>query len=114
LGTGGPKVGLVDQEGRVAACTSAPTKLYILPDGGAEHDCGRFGAEATASLDEASQARMIETVRIVRERYHYPTSWGAPGCVPGGGLRLFRKSAGRWSAERPRSTASCPSTPRAA
>ena len=38
LGTGGPKVGLVDQEGRVAASASAPTKLVFLPNGGAEHD----------------------------------------------------------------------------
>ena len=38
LGTGGPKVGLVDQRGRVAACASAPVQLFFLPGGGAEHD----------------------------------------------------------------------------
>jgi xylulokinase len=38
LGTSGPKVGLVDQRGQVAACASAPVKLTLLPEGGAEHD----------------------------------------------------------------------------
>ncbi len=38
LGTGGPKVGLVDQEGRVACSASASVQLSFLPDGGAEHD----------------------------------------------------------------------------
>ncbi len=38
LGTSGPKVGLVDQSGKVAACVSAPVRLYFLPNGGAEHD----------------------------------------------------------------------------
>jgi len=42
LGTGGPKVGLVNQEGRVAACTSAPVQLFFLPDGGAEHDVAEW------------------------------------------------------------------------
>jgi len=38
LGTGGPKVGLVDQEGGVAASASAPVKTFFLAGGGAEHD----------------------------------------------------------------------------
>ena len=38
LGTSGPKVGLVTEEGRVLGCASAPTRLSILPGGGAEQD----------------------------------------------------------------------------
>ena len=38
LGTGGPKVGLVSQEGRVLSSAFAPVQLSFLPGGGAEHD----------------------------------------------------------------------------
>jgi xylulokinase len=38
LGTGGPKVGLVDQEGRIKASASNNLPIYFLPDGGAEQD----------------------------------------------------------------------------
>ena len=38
LGTGGPKVGLVDQEGRVVRSASASVQLFFLPDGGVEHN----------------------------------------------------------------------------
>lgn len=38
LGTGGPKAGVINQEGHVAACTFAPVRLLLLPDGGAEND----------------------------------------------------------------------------
>jgi xylulokinase len=38
LGTGGPKVGLVDQGGRVVCSAKAPVQLFFLSDGGAEHD----------------------------------------------------------------------------
>jgi sugar (pentulose or hexulose) kinase len=32
LGTGGPKVGLVDQEGQVVSSTSAPVQVIFPPD----------------------------------------------------------------------------------
>lgn len=38
LGTSGPKVALVTVSGRVLGCTSSPTKLHLLPGGGAEQD----------------------------------------------------------------------------
>jgi xylulokinase len=37
LGTGGPKVGLVDEEARVISSCSAAVQVFLLPDGGAEH-----------------------------------------------------------------------------
>ncbi|MEZ4363285.1 MAG: FGGY-family carbohydrate kinase [Kofleriaceae bacterium] len=38
LGTSGPKVALVASDGELLACTSEPTALHLLPDGGAEQD----------------------------------------------------------------------------
>jgi len=38
LGTGGPKVGLVDLEGKVISSAIGVTQLVFLPNGGAEHD----------------------------------------------------------------------------
>lgn len=38
VGTGGPKVGLVNQAGQVVCSASAPVQLFFLPGGGAEHD----------------------------------------------------------------------------
>ena len=38
LGTSGPKVGLVDQSGRVICSASSHVQTLFLPDGGAEHD----------------------------------------------------------------------------
>jgi xylulokinase len=38
LGTGGPKVGLVDQWGRVICSASSHAPTLFLPDGGVEHD----------------------------------------------------------------------------
>jgi xylulokinase len=38
LGTSGPKVALVTVEGEVLGCTSSPTRLELLPGGGAEQD----------------------------------------------------------------------------
>ncbi len=52
LGTSGPKVGLVDQQGRVACSTSAPVKLIILPGGGVEHDPAEWWSAITAVLSK--------------------------------------------------------------
>jgi len=38
LGSGGPKVGLVDRDGQVLASTSSNTTIQFLPNGGAEQD----------------------------------------------------------------------------
>ncbi len=38
LGSGGPKVALIDQDGRVIASQSAETHIYLLPNEGAEQD----------------------------------------------------------------------------
>jgi xylulokinase len=48
LGTGGPKVGIVNQQGQVLCSASAPVQIFFLPDGGAEHD----PAEWWLSIDQ--------------------------------------------------------------
>jgi xylulokinase len=48
LGTGGPKVGLVDQSGRVICSASAPVQTFFLPGGGAEHDPAEWWATIMA------------------------------------------------------------------
>lgn len=56
LGTGGPKVGLVDQEGGVAACTSAPVRVNFLSDGGAEHDPAEWWSSITTCVKQVMLA----------------------------------------------------------
>ena len=65
LGTGGPKVGLVDREGRVAAYASAPTKLFFLPDGGAEHDPAEWWSSIKACVKKVLQDSHVPTKSIV-------------------------------------------------
>ena len=57
LGTGGPKVGLVDQKGRVAACAGATVQTFFLPGGAAEHD----PAEWWSSIKTCTQQVLKES-----------------------------------------------------
>jgi len=65
LGTGGPKVGLVDQEGHVSACTSAPTKLFFLPDGGAEHDPAEWWSSIKTCVKKVLQESRVPPKSII-------------------------------------------------
>jgi xylulokinase len=65
LGTGGPKVGLVDQEGRVASSASAPVQLFFLPDGGAEHDPAEWWSTVTSCVKKVLQASGVSTTEII-------------------------------------------------
>jgi xylulokinase len=56
LGTGGPKVGLVDRTGGIAAWTSAPVQLFFLPDGGAEHDPAEWWSSITSCVKKVMQS----------------------------------------------------------
>jgi xylulokinase len=42
LGTGGAKVGLVDQQAKVICSAFAPLKVFFLPNGGVEHDANEW------------------------------------------------------------------------
>jgi len=65
LGTGGPKVGLVDNEGIVAAHTSAPVQLFFLPNGGAEHDPAEWWSGVTTCVKRVMQSPGVSPDKIV-------------------------------------------------
>jgi xylulokinase len=65
LGTGGPKVGLVDQRGRVAACTSAPVKIFFLPQGGAEHDPAEWWSAIKSCAKEVLRASGVRPTEVI-------------------------------------------------
>ena len=62
LGTGGPKVGLVDQRGQVVSSASAPVQLFFLPDGGAEHDPAEWWSAIIGCVK-----RVLHASRVVPE-----------------------------------------------
>jgi xylulokinase len=65
LGTSGPKVGLVDQQGRVACSTSAPVQVFFLPDGGAEHDPAEWWSTIRACMKKVIQASGVSPAAII-------------------------------------------------
>ncbi|MGA2504103.1 MAG: FGGY-family carbohydrate kinase [Anaerolineales bacterium] len=65
LGTSGPKVGLVDQQGRVTCSTSAQVKLFFPPDGGAEHDPAEWWAVITACVKKVIQTSRVAQAAII-------------------------------------------------
>jgi xylulokinase len=65
LGTSGPKVGLVDQQGRVACSASAPVKMFILPGDGAEHDPAEWWSAITACVKQVIQASHVALAAII-------------------------------------------------
>jgi xylulokinase len=65
LGTGGPKVGLVDREGNIPAWTSAPVQLFFLPDGGAEHDPAEWWSSITSCVKNVMQSSGVSPKTII-------------------------------------------------
>ncbi len=65
LGTSGPKVGLVDQQGRVPFSASAPVKMITLPGDGAEHDPAEWWQAITACVKKVVQASGVAPAAIV-------------------------------------------------
>jgi xylulokinase len=65
LGTGGPKAGLVDQKGGVAACASAPVQLFFLPNGGAEHDPAEWWSSIKSCVKQALRASGVPPKEII-------------------------------------------------
>ena len=65
MGTGGPKVGLVDQRGQVVSSTSAPVQLFFLEDGGAEHDPEEWWATISSSVRKVVQASGVLPANII-------------------------------------------------
>ena len=65
LGTGGPKVGLVDQHGHVPACTFAPVRLFFLPDGGAENDPAEWWSSIKTCVKRVLQESGVAPKNII-------------------------------------------------
>jgi xylulokinase len=65
LGTTGPKVGLVDQQGRVSCSASAPVKMITLPGEGAEHDPAEWWQAITACVKKVVQSSAVSPAAIV-------------------------------------------------
>ncbi len=65
IGTGGPKVGLVDQEGRVASSASAAVQLFFLPDGGAEHDPAEWWSTITTCIRQVIRESGVAPAAII-------------------------------------------------
>ncbi|MHB8681630.1 MAG: xylulokinase [Acidimicrobiales bacterium] len=59
LGTGGPKVALVDPKGRVLAHAKRPTTLRLLPGGGAEQDPAQWWEAIVAAAHEVLGAASL-------------------------------------------------------
>ena len=65
LGTGGPKVGLVDEHARVISSRSATLQVLFLPDGGAEHDPAEWWSTITRCVREVLQESGLSPGEIV-------------------------------------------------
>tara|TARA_Y100000310_G_scaffold39142_1_gene36733 strand:- start:5402 stop:6976 length:1575 start_codon:yes stop_codon:yes gene_type:complete len=55
LGTSGPKVALVSTEGEVVCCVKEPTRVNLLPNGGAEQSPDDWWRAITAAADKVWQ-----------------------------------------------------------
>jgi len=65
LGTGGPKVGLVDQQGQVASSAFAPVQVFFFPGGGAEHDPAEWWSTITACGKKVIKASGVSPETII-------------------------------------------------
>src|SRR5512136_2146144 len=65
LGTGGPKVGLVDQAGRVACSARAPVRVIFLPDDGVENDPAEWWTTITSCTKQVIQESGVSPDQII-------------------------------------------------
>ena len=65
LGSGGPKVALVDQEGEVIASYSLETHIYILPNGGGEQDPHEWWSTVVEATKKVVQAAALDPQDII-------------------------------------------------
>ncbi len=65
LGSGGPKVGLVDQQGAVKASGFAHTPLYFLPNGGVEQDPNEWWQTVSSTAKKVFQQSGVSPNEIV-------------------------------------------------
>jgi xylulokinase len=65
LGTGGPKVGIVNQQGQVLCSASAPVQIFFLPNGGAEHDPAEWWSSINQCVKNVLTASPVPAEAIV-------------------------------------------------
>jgi xylulokinase len=65
LGSGGPKVGLVDREGQIKASTSTNLPVYLLPNGGAEQDPAEWWSAIVAAIKKVIHESGVQRESIV-------------------------------------------------
>jgi len=65
LGSGGPKVGLVDRDGQVLASTSSNTTIQFLPNGGAEQDPTEWWSTIVTSVRKVIHESGIHSDSII-------------------------------------------------
>ena len=65
LGSGGPKVALVDQDGLVVTSHSVETQIFILPEGGAEQDPHEWWSAVVEAAKKVIQAAALDARDIV-------------------------------------------------
>lgn len=65
LGTGGPKVGLVNQAGRVVSSAVAAVQLRFLPNGGAEHDPAEWWSAVAACIRDVLEESGVDPADIL-------------------------------------------------
>ncbi len=65
LGTGGPKVGLVGQDGQVVCSAMAPTQTFFLPDGGVEHDPAEWWTAVAGCVKQVMQTSGVSPEAVV-------------------------------------------------
>lgn len=64
LGTSGPKVALTTLQGRVLGCESHPTRLELLPGGGAEQDPDDWWAAIVAATAKLHALRLADPASV--------------------------------------------------
>jgi xylulokinase len=88
LGTGGPKAGLIDRDGNVAACTASPCQVFFLPEGGAEHDPAEWWSAIKICVKKVLHDAGVSTKSIIAVAV--TTMWGVTVAVDERGEPLMR------------------------
>jgi xylulokinase len=88
LGTGGPKVGLVDQVGQVAASAYAPVQTFYLAEGAVEHDPTEWWSSISTCVGKVLKSPGISPEAIIA--IAVTSNWSLTLPVEKAGLPLMR------------------------
>jgi xylulokinase len=96
LGTGGPKVGVVDQNGNVVGSGTGVTPIYFLPGNGAEQDPDEWWSTSVAASKQAIRQAKVPKESIIA--VSVTGQWGVIVPVDENGEPLMR--AVHWADSR--------------